>query len=81
MRIGQLATNLSAGPTPAQDVAVTKKGVLPPDHINRLLACNFRVMKAAGDRVLRPFLQVRPSTAFKHTLQPACGVERKVANE
>ena len=32
-------------------------GFLPPDHVNRLLACNFRVMNFLGDRVLRPFLQ------------------------
>ena len=34
-------------------------GTLPADHVNRLLACNFRVMNFLGDKVLRPFLQVR----------------------
>lgn len=32
-------------------------GFLPPDHVNKLLACNFRVMNFLGDRALRPFLQ------------------------
>lgn len=32
-------------------------GWLSPDHINRLLRCNFAVMRAFGDRVMRPFVQ------------------------
>lgn len=32
-------------------------GFLPPDHVNRLLACNFGVMRRLGDFVLRPFMQ------------------------
>lgn len=35
----------------------TVSGFLPPDHVNKLLACNFRVMNFLGDRALRPFLQ------------------------
>jgi lycopene cyclase CruP len=33
------------------------KGWIPANHINRLLRCNFSVMRVFGDRVLRPFLQ------------------------
>ena len=33
------------------------RGWLPANHINRLLRCNFSVMRLFGDRVLRPFLQ------------------------
>jgi lycopene cyclase CruP len=32
-------------------------GWLPAGHINRLMRCNFAVMRALGDRVLRPFVQ------------------------
>ncbi|KAK9841815.1 hypothetical protein WJX81_004881 [Elliptochloris bilobata] len=39
-------------------------GFLPPDHVNRLLGANFRVMQALGDRVLRPFLQARCALAL-----------------
>jgi len=42
-------------------------GTLPSDHVNRLLATNFRVMSFLGDRVLRPFLQV--SDAFFPSIQ------------
>jgi lycopene cyclase CruP len=35
----------------------TIRGWLPANHINRLLGCNFSVMRVFGDRVLRPFLQ------------------------
>ncbi len=31
---------------------------LPADHVNRLLVCNFHVMRLLGDRFMRPFLQV-----------------------
>jgi len=33
------------------------RGWIPANHINRLLRCNFSVMRIFGDRVLRPFLQ------------------------
>ena len=29
----------------------------PPDHVNRLLRCNFSVLRLLGDRVMRPFLK------------------------
>ena len=32
---------------------------LPPSHVNDVLAANFAVMRMLGDRILRPFLQVR----------------------
>lgn len=32
-------------------------GWIPANHINRLLRCNFSVMRFFGDRVIRPFLQ------------------------
>lgn len=31
---------------------------LPADHVNRLLVCNFAVMRVLGDGFMRPFLQV-----------------------
>ena len=34
-----------------------KGGWMPVDHVNRLLRCNFAVMKVLGDRILRPFVQ------------------------
>ena len=34
-----------------------RAGFLPRDHINRLLRCNFSVMKLLGERVMRPFVQ------------------------
>ena len=30
---------------------------LPADHINRLMRCNFTVLKFLGERIMRPFLQ------------------------
>ena len=35
-----------------------RSGLLPPSHVNDVLAANFSVMRVLGDRVLRPFLQV-----------------------
>lgn len=49
LKVGQLRATRGRSKTMA--------GFLPPDHVNRLLACNFRVMKFLGDRVLRLFMQ------------------------
>lgn len=34
-----------------------RTGWLPANHINRLMRCNFAVMRLLGDKVLRPFVQ------------------------
>jgi len=34
-----------------------RRGGVSPDHVNRLMRCNFSVMRRLGDWVLRPFLQ------------------------
>lgn len=33
------------------------RGIVPPDHVNRLMKCNFSVMRRLGEWVLHPFLQ------------------------
>lgn len=59
IKVGQLRRDV-----PAASSASTsngrgggERGWLPVDHINRLMRCNFAVMKVLGDRVLRPFVQ------------------------
>lgn len=54
----------SGGDTPSSSVpsggstsASTKGGWLPPDHVNRLLRCNFGVLSWLGAWALRPFLK------------------------
>ena len=54
-----------SGPLERKDVCAEEsektqgkmRGWLDPGHINRLLRCNFAVMRTLGDRVLRPFVQ------------------------
>ncbi|KAL4539049.1 hypothetical protein Ndes2526B_g02686 [Nannochloris sp. 'desiccata'] len=67
LRVGQLQrqetendTNKGQKNSGCSKEAVKKKagkGWIPANHINRLLRCNFSVMRVFGDRVLRPFLQ------------------------
>jgi lycopene cyclase CruP len=40
-----------------EEGAARRRGWLPPDHVNRLLRCNFGVLRALGPAALRPFLQ------------------------
>ena len=42
-----------------------RRGGVSPDHVNRLMRCNFSVLRRLGDWALRPFLQVR---ALPHTI-------------
>jgi lycopene cyclase CruP len=46
--VGQLAAPAGGAPR--------RGGWLPPNQVNRLLRANFAVMRALGDRALRPFL-------------------------
>ena len=41
---------------PGKERGRSKTWVWPSGHINRLLRCNFEVMRRLGDRVLRPFV-------------------------
>lgn len=51
---------------------------LERNQVNRVLSCNFKVMKRLGDRVLRPFLQgdCSPQVAGLLTLQAYLTVKR-----
>ncbi|KAK9806132.1 hypothetical protein WJX72_002795 [[Myrmecia] bisecta] len=53
-RIGQVREKRVSG---SGRQASKETGWLPADHVNRLLRCNFRVLRLLGDRALRPFLQ------------------------
>jgi hypothetical protein len=58
---GSTNSSDTSGPTPSSSssgVGVgAQGGFLPPDHVNRLMRCNFAVMRLLGDRMLRPFVQ------------------------
>lgn len=63
LRPGQLAAPAPATPQQPQPQPPLPplqqqqaSGWLPPDHINRLLRCNFVVLRALGRWALRPFL-------------------------
>ena len=55
-------------------------GWLPPDHVNRLLRCNFGVLRLLGDRVMRPFLkdtlQLGPLAAMMAGMLLRCAARR-----
>ncbi len=59
LRVGQLRREEEKESNKKSSVkksATKKGGWIPANHINRLLRCNFSVMRLLGDRVLRPFL-------------------------
>lgn len=50
--------SMGLAPGHLQGAANAGRVQLPPDHVNRLLVCNFAVMRVLGDGFMRPFLQV-----------------------
>jgi hypothetical protein len=54
---GAQAGSSSSASTGSSGAASSRGGWLPPDHVNRLLRCNFSVLRLLGDRVMRPFLK------------------------
>jgi lycopene cyclase CruP len=57
LRVGQLKKQDNPRQRQREKKENSITGLIPANHINRLLRCNFSVMRFFGDRVLRPFLQ------------------------
>jgi lycopene cyclase CruP len=67
IEMGQLRDNTAAKPEALrspQDSSLKEpkkqkgtRGWLPASHVNKLMRCNFAVMRMLGDRVLKPFVQ------------------------